>query len=93
VAEVTGENTLFPIGFTLRGHEFHYSKLSQLAGLNFAYHLQRGRGIDGTVDAISYKNVLAAYTHLHASGVPQWAEAFISVALREQKRKPSSVKT
>jgi len=91
--EVTGQNPLFPIGLILRGHEFHHSRLAQSTGLKFAYGMQRGQGIDGKVDAIVYKNVLAAYTHLHASGVPQWAGAFVSVALQEQKRQPSFLKT
>jgi len=86
--EVTGQNPLFPIGLTLRGHEFHHSRLSQPTALKFAYSMRRGQGIDGKVDAIVYKNVLAAYTHLHASGVPQWAEAFVSLVLREQKHQP-----
>jgi cobyrinic acid a,c-diamide synthase len=85
VAEVTGENPLFPIGSTLRGHEFHHSKLTKSNGLNFAYRIKRGQGIDGEVDGIIYKNVFAAYTHLHALGTPEWAEAFISLASRERK--------
>ncbi|MFC2046768.1 cobyrinate a,c-diamide synthase [Chloroflexota bacterium] len=89
--KVTDQNPLFPIGLTLRGHEFHHSKLSQLDDLSFAYQMRRGQGIDGKVDGIVYKNVMAAYTHLHALGVPQWAEAFVSLALREQKRQPSFV--
>jgi len=89
VVEVTGDNPLFPIGLTLRGHEFHHSILSQLTGLKFAYRVQRGQGINGKVDAIVYKNVFAAYTHLHALGVPQWAEAFVSLVLRERKCQPS----
>lgn len=89
VVEVTNDNPLFPIGLTLRGHEFHYSRLSKLNDLKFAYRVRRGRGIDGKVDAITYKNVLAAYTHLHALGVPQWAEAFVSLALRERECQPS----
>ncbi len=90
--EITDQNPLFPIGLTLRGHEFHHSKLSRLAGLKFAYQMRRGQGIDGKVDAIIYRNVLAAYTHLHALGVPQWAEAFVSLALRERRREPSFLK-
>lgn len=89
VAEVTGENPLFPIGMILRGHEFHHSKLSKLDGLDFACRIRRGRGIDGEVDGIVYKNVFAAYTHLHALGTPEWAEAFISLASRERKGKHS----
>ncbi|MFC2067576.1 cobyrinate a,c-diamide synthase [Chloroflexota bacterium] len=91
--EITGQNPLFPIGLTLRGHEFHYSRLKRLAGLKFAYQMRRGQGIDGQVDAIIYNNVLAAYTHLHALGVPQWAEAFVSLALQERKHQPSLLKT
>ena len=89
VAEVTAENPLFPVGLTLRGHEFHHSKLVKAEGLKFAYRMRRGHGIDGKVDGVIYKNVFAAYTHLHALGVPQWAEAFVSLASQEQKCQPS----
>ncbi len=84
VVEVTNDNPFFPVGLTLRGHEFHYSRLSKLNNLKFAYQVKRGRGINGKVDAIIYKNVLAAYTHLHALGVPQWAEALVSLALQQE---------
>lgn len=87
--EVTTENPFFATGQTMRGHEFHYSRLSQSSVLEFAFGMRRGHGINGRVDAVVYKNVLAAYTHLHALGVPQWAEAFVSLALRVQKRQPS----
>ena len=86
--EVVAENPLFPIGLKLRGHEFHYSKLSKLDDLKFAYKMLRGRGAGKQLDAIIYNNVLAAYTHLHALGVPQWAEASVSLALRERKWQP-----
>jgi hypothetical protein len=36
-----------------------------------------------------YKNVFAAYTHLHALGTPEWSEAFISLACRERKGQPA----
>lgn len=87
VVEATGENPLFPAGSVLRGHEFHYSRLSSASDLKFAYRMQRGHGLDGQVDGIVYKNVLATYTHLHASGTPQWAEALVSLALRQRKCK------
>ncbi len=80
LVEVAEENPLFPTGLTLWGHEFHHSRLSKLDGLKFAYRLRRGQGVDGRVDGIVYKNVLAAYTHFHALGVPQWAEALVSLA-------------
>jgi cobyrinic acid a,c-diamide synthase len=88
-AEVTGENPLFPVGMTLRGHEFHHSRLSISGDPGFAYQLRRGHGVDGEVDGIIYKNMFAAYTHLHALGTPEWAEAFVSLAYREKNNRPS----
>jgi cobyrinic acid a,c-diamide synthase len=85
VAEITDENPLFPTGLTLRGHEFHHSKISIKAGIRFAYRIRRGHGIDGKRDGVLYKNVFAAYTHLHALGTPSWAEAFVSLAAKEGK--------
>jgi cobyrinic acid a,c-diamide synthase len=85
VAEVTMENPLFPVGLTVRGHEFHHSNLSNLDGLKFAYQIARGRGVDGRRDGIVYKNLFAAYTHIHALGAPQWAEAFVALASRIRK--------
>lgn len=85
-AEVVEKNPYFPVGLTLRGHEFHHSKLSKSDGVKFAYRIRQGHGIDGEVDGIIYKNVLAAYTHLHALSIPEWAESFVSLASGERKR-------
>ena len=69
-------------GLTIRGHEFHYSRVVNLDGLPpLAYHVIRGNGIDGKTDGFVYKNVLASYTHLHAVGTPEWAPAIIRSAL------------
>jgi cobyrinic acid a,c-diamide synthase len=86
--EVTGKNPWFPVGINIRGHEFHHSKLSRPFDNEFAYSVKRGHGINGKQDAIVYKNVLAAFTHLHALGVPGWAENFVSLALQEKKNHP-----
>jgi len=85
VGEVIGMNPLFPIGLAVRGHEFHHSKISIRTGVRFAYHIRRGHGIDGKRDGVLYKNVFAAYTHLHALGTPPWAVAFVSLAAKEGK--------
>jgi cobyrinic acid a,c-diamide synthase len=85
IAEVMDENPLFPIGLTIRGHEFHHSKVSIKKGVKFAYRIKRGYGIDGQRDGVLYKNIFAAYTHLHALGTPSWAQAFVSLAAKEGK--------
>ncbi|MEW6192990.1 MAG: hypothetical protein AB1507_06510, partial [Bacillota bacterium] len=40
----------------------------------------RGCGINGVVDGVVYKNTLAAYCHLHALAVPEWAPAVVARA-------------
>ena len=46
----------------------------------FAFNVKRGHGIIDGKDGICYKNVLAAYTHLHAIGAPEWAEGMVRCA-------------
>jgi cobyrinic acid a,c-diamide synthase len=55
---------------SLRGHEFHYSELNDIASdTRYAYRLSRGNGIIEGKDGIVFKeNCLAAYTHLHFGG-------------------------
>ncbi len=83
--EVVGENPWFARGARLRGHEFHNSRIDltdfgNLSGLNIAFRVTRGRGLDGARDGIVYKNVIASYTHLHACSTPEWARAFVAQA-------------
>ena len=91
IAEVIYKNSLFPVGLTIRGHEFHHSKVSIKKGVRFAYQIRRGHGIDGQRDGVLYKNIFAAYTHLHALGTPSWAEAFVSLAAKEANFRRRSI--
>jgi cobyrinic acid a,c-diamide synthase len=83
---VDAPNPFFPLGTVLRGHEFHNSLLrtahSVGHGAPTAYHLNRGNGIGGGRDGLVYRNVLAAYTHLHIAGAPVWASALVERARR-----------
>jgi cobyrinic acid a,c-diamide synthase len=51
----------------LRGHEFHYSAIENVAGdCRFAYSMKKGRGvIDGKDGFVISESGLAAYMHLH----------------------------
>ncbi len=82
ILETNDKSPFLDKGVTIRGHEFHYSRVVNLDGLPpMAYHVSRGSGIDGKTDGIVYKNVLASYTHLHSLGTPEWAPAMIRSAL------------
>jgi len=49
-----------------RAHEFHYSKISNLArDAELVYDLKIGEGISGKKDALSEYNTLASYCHLY----------------------------
>ena len=51
----------------LRGHEFHYSSIENIAkDSRFAYSMRKGKGVTGNQDGfIINDNSLAAYMHLH----------------------------
>jgi len=83
IFKVERENPYFDVGSEIRGHEFHYSRVSHWTGdkNELIFHMQRGVGIAKDRDGILYKNVLATYTHLHAVGTPQWAPALVRRAV------------
>jgi len=83
---VVGENPFFARGAQLRPHEFHNSRVISLDETHLAFRLARGRGIARQRDGIVYKNVLAAYTHLHALATPEWAPAFVARAARHRSK-------
>ena len=85
VVEVIDENPFFPVGLTLRGHEFHHSSLSSPGDIRFAYQVKRGQGVGNQRDGIVYKNLFASYVHLHALGTPEWARGFVSLASKERR--------
>jgi cobyrinic acid a,c-diamide synthase len=88
VLEVDRPNPFFPAGTKLLGHEFHYSRIiaNDPEKLNLVFRLERGHGITSHRDGISYKNVLATYTHTHALGTPAWAKAIVDQAIKYRHR-------
>ncbi len=75
-------------GVIIKGHEFHYSRVTNPDVLQpFAYQVNRGGGIDGKGDGIVFMNVVAAYTHLHALGTPEWAAAMVKKASEYRKKR------
>lgn len=83
IVHVTGSNPFFAEGSTLRGHEFHYSYISDLDTRNdfsFVFSVMKGTGIRDGMDGMCYRNVLATYHHLHAAGTPQWVQGMVAAA-------------
>jgi len=84
IVTVEGENPYYDVGTEIRGHEFHYSRVSNWSGgkNDLVFRMKRGVGVDKDRDGIVYKNVLATYTHVHALGTPEWAGALIRNAVK-----------
>ena len=62
----------------IHAHEFHYSSVENLApGVEFAYAVERGHGVDGRHDGIVHKNLLASYAHLRDVAGNPWARRFV----------------
>jgi cobyrinic acid a,c-diamide synthase len=66
---------------TIKAHEFHYSRLHNLAPTTrFAYRVRRGHGIDGEYDGIVHRNLLASYAHLRSVAGHDWPHRFMQFA-------------
>ncbi len=78
-----GERANVKSDYIIRAHEFHYSSLENLPpDTRFAYHVERGYGIDGERDGIVLHNLLASYTHLRTIGSCYWATRFVAFIRR-----------
>ena len=63
-------------GEKIRGHEYHYSALSPVAGkVSQAFVKGGGSANDGR--GYVYKNTLATYVHLHFASNPDFARGFV----------------
>jgi cobyrinic acid a,c-diamide synthase len=64
--EAHSEGSFFGHISRLRGHEFHYSEIENIASdSKFAHTLKRGKGITNKEDGFIVYNSLASYMHLH----------------------------
>ena len=88
VLEVVEENPFYPVGQRVRGHEFHYTYMEspETTDLSFVFKVHRGQGFGGGNDGVRVGNTVAAYTHVHALGVPGWASDLVKAAVRFKSR-------
>ena len=85
VLSVDRPNPFFAVGQEIRAHEFHYSRIAG-AMPDSACAVLRGTGCGGGRDAMVVNQVWASYSHVHAAGLPEWADGMIRAA-REYRAK------
>jgi len=89
IIEVEARNPYFKTGLILKGHEFHYSyalNMTAKDGVSFVFKMKKGEGIMKGMDGFCYKNVLAAYTHLHALGTKAWVNGIMKMAITYKEK-------
>lgn len=69
-ADVIRSNPVVHLGKSIRGHEFHYSRIECESDARFAYKLQRGKGINGGFDGLVEHCTLGGYLHTHFYSYP-----------------------
>ena len=80
-ARVDGDNPFLAPGTPVRGHEFHYSRLAAGASApTTVLAMERGVGVAAGRDGLAVGRTVAAYTHLHALGTPEWAPGVVRAA-------------
>ena len=85
-AKVIGDCVLSPKGGAARGHVFHYSHISETSETEFAYDLDKQKGISKNLDGFIRGNSLASYTHLHFGSCPGFADNFVRACAGYRRR-------
>ena len=80
IFHVAKKNAFYEQGVDIKGHEFRYSKVLDWQGSpeQLIFKMVRGRGFIDGWDGLTYNNVLALYSHIHADGTPDWAINFVN---------------
>ncbi len=72
VGQTVRDTILGPRGTHFRGHEFHYSDVTDFADtLQFAFKLKKGVGVADGYDGIQLDETLASYAHVHPLSYPR----------------------
>ncbi len=81
---LTQDTLLGPAGTELRGHSFHYSRISEPAALRTSYDVRFSISGKQVQEGFLYHGILATYVHLHFRTQPAVAANFVAAALRSR---------
>lgn len=85
--EVRNSGSFFGNIRKIRGHEFHYSTIKNIAkDFKFAYDVVRGNGIHNKKDGIIVYNCLASYMHIHFGADNRLPEKLVQNCVNYSKR-------
>jgi cobyrinic acid a,c-diamide synthase len=79
-----GKNSFISPGMTIKGHEFHYSRLECEPDARFLIELSRGKGINGCRDGLSEHETTGSYTHSYFTR--EFSVSFVNAARKFKRR-------
>jgi cobyrinic acid a,c-diamide synthase len=86
-AVVVRDNMIAKAGSSIKGHEFHFSRLEGVPkDARFAYRMERGSGIKSGKDGWMEYSVLAQYMHTHLAASPRYASNLVETCLQYRRR-------
>lgn len=86
-ASVLKENILTKPGASIKGHEFHHSRLDSVpSDASFVYLMKRGIGIDSGRDGWVEYNTLAQYMHINFAASTRFASNFIKTCSQYNRK-------
>jgi cobyrinic acid a,c-diamide synthase len=75
-------------GLTIRGHEFHYSELANLAqDVATVFSITDRSGMDKTPEGYLINHTLGSYNHLHFGSQPDIARCFVENCLTYRNKR------
>lgn len=78
-------NPFFEVGESIKGHEFHYSYISESkSDIPTALKIIRGKGALDNRDGFVCRNVFASYMHIHSGGCTNWAKRFVEICRKNK---------
>lgn len=81
--ELTAETPLASRGTSIRGHEFHYSRIDEVpATVSRAYRVRMQRGGAEYAEGYLVGRALMSYVHLHFASNPDVAGSFVEACAR-----------
>ena len=83
--KISNSNIISKITQNFRGHEFHYSELTNISrDSQFAYSLEIGDGIKNHKDGMMVYNTLASYGHLYFDS-SNFAKNFVNSCIKNSR--------
>ena len=79
--DLTRDCLLGARGTVLRGHSFHYSRITAAPDLPTSYRVTYSLSVQQEDEGFSLDNILASYIHLHFGSAPDIARYFVEFAI------------